>query len=206
MKKFSIIISLFAFGQLHAMRFTQKGKIPLFDEKNPALCKSVKSMRDKVVDDFQRRIIYLLNAMSENNLERSAVKRKLDELEGEKYHEACDFFDDLTQQEKLNCDVNDLGRIKAYYRRLQLKHHPDKGGDVNVSAKLNGAYNILVTALREKDRIPQLKEEEVSKEKLEGKHQKEGRNILGQVRLAWPFFVSKSSEEIKKIIVAADDW
>jgi curved DNA-binding protein len=33
--------------------------------------------------------------------------------------------------------------IKKAYRKLAMKHHPDRGGDASMSAKINEAYNIL---------------------------------------------------------------
>lgn len=33
--------------------------------------------------------------------------------------------------------------IKKAYRKLAMKHHPDRGGDEKISAKINEAYNIL---------------------------------------------------------------
>jgi curved DNA-binding protein len=33
--------------------------------------------------------------------------------------------------------------IKKAYRKLAMKHHPDRGGDAEMSAKINEAYNVL---------------------------------------------------------------
>jgi len=33
--------------------------------------------------------------------------------------------------------------IKKAYRKLAMKHHPDRGGDAEISAKVNEAYNVL---------------------------------------------------------------
>lgn len=33
--------------------------------------------------------------------------------------------------------------IKKAYRKLAMKHHPDRGGDASVSAKINEAYDVL---------------------------------------------------------------
>ena len=41
--------------------------------------------------------------------------------------------------------------IKKAYRKLSMKHHPDKGGDVDVMAEITAAYAILSDAKRKVD-------------------------------------------------------
>lgn len=38
---------------------------------------------------------------------------------------------------------SDQANIKKAYRKLQMKHHPDRGGDPGLAKKINEAYNIL---------------------------------------------------------------
>ena len=37
----------------------------------------------------------------------------------------------------------DQDAIKKAYRKLQMQHHPDKGGDPEMSKKINDAYSVL---------------------------------------------------------------
>lgn len=41
---------------------------------------------------------------------------------------------------------NDLQQIKHAYRKLSQRHHPDKGGDGQLMAQINEAYQLLGTA------------------------------------------------------------
>lgn len=45
-----------------------------------------------------------------------------------------------------NC--NKLDELKAEYRRLTLKYHPDVGGDVEIMKEINVEYEIRFEALR----------------------------------------------------------
>lgn len=45
-------------------------------------------------------------------------------------------------------DIATLDALKAEYRRLVLKHHPDRGGDVEVMKAINNEYDALFPALK----------------------------------------------------------
>ncbi len=60
------------------------------------------------------------------------------------YKEACKVFD-LDRKSKFHTADN----IKAIYRRLCKKHHPDKGGDVSKMQQVNVAYDTLLKHLKD---------------------------------------------------------
>jgi len=49
-----------------------------------------------------------------------------------------------------------LAEIKDAYRRLAMRHHPDRGGDVAEFQKITAAYNELIEAVNKKHSSPSL--------------------------------------------------
>ncbi len=68
-------------------------------------------------------------------------KRKLNDLEDE-YQKTSDHYKDVLKEDeelpKLTPEKE--AELKKLFRKLSLKHHPDKGGDASVFIKINEAY------------------------------------------------------------------
>ena len=47
-------------------------------------------------------------------------------------------------------NINNLDELKAAYRRLAMKHHPDRGGDVETMKAINAEHDALFEALKKK--------------------------------------------------------
>ena len=52
-----------------------------------------------------------------------------------------------------NMKLETLADLKKEYRELALKHHPDKGGDVEVMAEINNEYEKLFAILKQGKKV-----------------------------------------------------
>lgn len=79
----------------------------------------------------------------ENNIKFSFTdeKRKLEDLENE-YKKTSEHYKEVLKEEaelpKLSAEEEI--ELKKLFRKLSLKHHPDKGGDASIFIKINEAY------------------------------------------------------------------
>ena len=72
-----------------------------------------------------------------------------------------------------------LEELKAMYRKLAVKHHPDRGGDVEVMKAVNNEYDELFTRLKD---IHQTKEGETYTAKQEsGETSEQFKNIIDEL-------------------------
>lgn len=68
-------------------------------------------------------------------------KRKLNDLEDEYKKTSEHYKDVLKEEEELpKLSKENETELKKLFRKLSLKHHPDKGGDASVFIKINEAY------------------------------------------------------------------
>lgn len=86
-------------------------------------------------------------------------------------------------------ECSSVDEIKRAYRSLALRHHPDRGGDVNKMVEINEAYEYLMLNKRSYDELFQ----------TPVRHRQGFTIIVGGFGMQWDFDVALSATTVATV-------